>query len=193
MATPESDTPTQLETTEKKSEMTNLDESGVVSETLESNQDTDNNLAKEDGVAEAADSVKNANVEGDSSNNNVQENGETCATDNKEPIAAAPQAAPATTAPVPTETNPDETKEESVEATTTPSISPKKQTSAAAKSASFIHDPNKITLRFLFAGRDGTHVIIDCKPNDTVGEVKGALMSVWPEGKCILVFLYRFA
>lgn len=42
-------------------------------------------------------------------------------------------------------------------------------------------DPNKITVRFLFANRDGLSVTVVCKPNDTVGEVKGALISVWPE------------
>jgi hypothetical protein len=45
------------------------------------------------------------------------------------------------------------------------------------------YDPDKITLRFLFANRDGLTVTIECKPADTVGEVKGALLSVWPEGK----------
>jgi len=45
------------------------------------------------------------------------------------------------------------------------------------------YDPNKITLRFLFANRDGLTVTVECKPADTIGEVKGALMSVWPDGK----------
>lgn len=44
------------------------------------------------------------------------------------------------------------------------------------------YDPDKVTLRFLFANRDGLTVTIECNPSDTVGEVKGALMSVWPEG-----------
>lgn len=44
-------------------------------------------------------------------------------------------------------------------------------------------DPNKITLRFLFANRDGLTVTVECEPTDTVGEVKGALLSVWPDGK----------
>lgn len=43
------------------------------------------------------------------------------------------------------------------------------------------YDPDKITLRFLFANRDGLTVTVECRPNDTVGEVKGALLSVWPE------------
>eukprot|EP00522_Entomoneis_paludosa_P005992 CAMPEP_0172439788 /NCGR_PEP_ID=MMETSP1065-20121228/657_1 /TAXON_ID=265537 /ORGANISM="Amphiprora paludosa, Strain CCMP125" /LENGTH=211 /DNA_ID=CAMNT_0013188523 /DNA_START=246 /DNA_END=884 /DNA_ORIENTATION=- len=47
---------------------------------------------------------------------------------------------------------------------------------------SYKYDPDKITLRFLFANRDGLTVTIECNPSDTVGEVKGALMSVWPEG-----------
>lgn len=45
------------------------------------------------------------------------------------------------------------------------------------------YDPNKITLRFLFANRDGLTVTVECKPSDTVGEVKGALISVWPRGE----------
>lgn len=47
----------------------------------------------------------------------------------------------------------------------------------------YIYDPNKITLRFLFANRDGLTVTVECKPTDTVGEVKGALISVWPDGE----------
>jgi hypothetical protein len=45
------------------------------------------------------------------------------------------------------------------------------------------YDPKKITLRFLFSNRDGLTVTVECKPADTVSEVKGALLSVWPEGK----------
>ena len=45
------------------------------------------------------------------------------------------------------------------------------------------YDPDKITLRFLFANRDGLTVTVESKPVDTVGEVKAALLSVWPEGK----------
>jgi hypothetical protein len=45
------------------------------------------------------------------------------------------------------------------------------------------YDPKKITLRFLFANKDGLTVTVECNPSDTVGEVKGALISVWPEGK----------
>ena len=44
------------------------------------------------------------------------------------------------------------------------------------------YDPDKITLRFLFANRDGLTVTIECNPSDTVGEVKAALLSVWPNG-----------
>jgi len=42
-------------------------------------------------------------------------------------------------------------------------------------------DPEKVTLRFLFANRDGLTVTVECKPSDTVGEVKGQLLSVWPD------------
>mmetsp|Transcript_6371 Transcript_6371/g.12803 ORF Transcript_6371/g.12803 Transcript_6371/m.12803 type:complete len:243 (+) Transcript_6371:320-1048(+) len=60
-------------------------------------------------------------------------------------------------------------------------------TSAAAKGAGggkstpFRYDPKKITLKFIFANRDGLHVILECEPTDTIGEVKGALLSMWPE------------
>lgn len=39
-----------------------------------------------------------------------------------------------------------------------------------------------LNLRFLFANRDGLSVSIQCDPSDTVGEVKGALISMWPKG-----------
>lgn len=42
-------------------------------------------------------------------------------------------------------------------------------------------DPDAIKLRFLFANRDGLNVSIECKVTDTVGEIKGALLSVWPK------------
>lgn len=50
-----------------------------------------------------------------------------------------------------------------------------------SQTKTFVHDPNKITLKFIFANRDGLHVILDCTPADTVGEVKGALLSLWPD------------
>jgi hypothetical protein len=106
--------------------------------------------------------------------NDTLENGD--ASNNKE-VTPAPQASetPAATPPEP------ETSESD------PASSPSKE----MRSKAFVYDPNKITLRFLFAGRDGIHVVIDFDPNDTVGEVKGALMSVWPEGRltvmCVLL------
>lgn len=42
-------------------------------------------------------------------------------------------------------------------------------------------DPDKITLRFLFANKDGLTVTVECNPTDTVAEVKASLMSVWPD------------
>ena len=47
----------------------------------------------------------------------------------------------------------------------------------------FKYDPKKITLRFIFANRDGVSVLVECEPTDTIGEVKGALLSMWPEGE----------
>lgn len=107
-------------------------------------------------------------------NNELEENG--VASDNKE-VTPAPQASE-TPAATPPETETSESDPISA--------SPKETRPPKA----FIYDPNKITLRFLFAGRDGIHVVIDFKPNDTVGEVKGALMSVWPEGKLIILCVF---
>eukprot|EP00544_Gedaniella_sp_CCMP2646_P012933 CAMPEP_0202497082 /NCGR_PEP_ID=MMETSP1361-20130828/21834_1 /ASSEMBLY_ACC=CAM_ASM_000849 /TAXON_ID=210615 /ORGANISM="Staurosira complex sp., Strain CCMP2646" /LENGTH=239 /DNA_ID=CAMNT_0049128589 /DNA_START=183 /DNA_END=902 /DNA_ORIENTATION=- len=45
----------------------------------------------------------------------------------------------------------------------------------------FQYNPDKVTLRFIFANNDGLSVTLDCEPADTVGEVKGALLSVWPK------------
>lgn len=43
-------------------------------------------------------------------------------------------------------------------------------------------DPNAIRFKFIFANHDGLNVHIDSKLTDTVGELKGALLSVWPKG-----------
>merc|ERR1711862_746032 len=45
-----------------------------------------------------------------------------------------------------------------------------------------LNDPNAIRFKFIFANHDGLNVMVDCKMTDTVGEVKGALLSVWPKG-----------
>lgn len=45
----------------------------------------------------------------------------------------------------------------------------------------FVDDPAKVTLRFIFPNKDGLAVTVDCKPTDTVGEVKGMLLSMWPD------------
>jgi Ubiquitin-2 like Rad60 SUMO-like len=69
----------------------------------------------------------------------------------------------------------------------------KRQTSATSSNQTshnnripYKYDPEKITLRFLFANRDGLTVTVTCKPSDTVGEVKGALISVWPKGNAVV-------
>jgi hypothetical protein len=59
-------------------------------------------------------------------------------------------------------------------------------TSSGKKRPPYTYDPKKITLRFIFANRDGLAVTIECRPADTIGEIKGALLSVWPDGKCLL-------
>lgn len=58
---------------------------------------------------------------------------------------------------------------------------PKETKSRRPAPPPFIDDPSKITIKFIFANRDGLFVILDCKPDDTVGEVKAQLMSMWPD------------
>ena len=74
-----------------------------------------------------------------------------------------------------------ETSVAPVDETTASPATPITSSSKKARQ-SFKYDPNKITLRFLFANRDGLAVTIECNPSDTVGEVKGALILAWPEG-----------
>jgi len=59
-------------------------------------------------------------------------------------------------------------------------VGPAKRTKAVFK-----YDPKKITLRFLFANRDGLSVNVEFNPSDTVSEVKAALLSAWPEGTSV--------
>lgn len=62
-----------------------------------------------------------------------------------------------------------------------PSATPAAPPARPSDPAQFVNDPNKISLKFIFANRDGVSAIVDCKPTDTIGEVKGALLSMWPE------------
>lgn len=84
------------------------------------------------------------------------------------------------------ETNPS-SSEASAEKEETPTSEeppkPEPVIKTPSKPKSFVYDPNKITLRFIFANKDGVSVILECDPSDTVGEVKGALLSMWPDGK----------
>lgn len=93
---------------------------------------------------------------------------------------AAAAAEESTTATV-SEDSP-ENNETSIAESNTPNALPVVSSSKKSRPP-YKYDPNKITLRFLFANRDGLTVTVECKPADTVGEVKGALLSVWPKGK----------
>jgi hypothetical protein len=64
------------------------------------------------------------------------------------------------------------------ESTTTATVAPP---SAPIREHAF--DPTKITLKFIFANRDGVYVILDCSVSSTIAEVKGALLSMWPKGE----------
>lgn len=55
-------------------------------------------------------------------------------------------------------------------------------TTTTSNTSQYKYDPEKITLRFLFANRDGLTVTVTCNPSDTIGEVKGVLISIWPKG-----------
>jgi hypothetical protein len=47
----------------------------------------------------------------------------------------------------------------------------------------FVHDPSKIAVKFLFANRDGIHVLVKFNADDTVRDMKGALIQAWPDSK----------
>ena len=66
----------------------------------------------------------------------------------------------------------------------------KKSSSRYEPPPPFIDDPSKVTLRFIFPNKDGLNVTVDCKPTDTVGEVKGMLLSMWPDGKFDFVLVF---
>ena len=87
-----------------------------------------------------------------------------------------------------TTTDEKEKKPENTSLSVGPVVSASKRTRPPYK-----YDPDKVTLRFLFANRDGLTVTVECKPGDTVGEVKGQLMSVWPEGKNTIHSMRFFA
>lgn len=70
----------------------------------------------------------------------------------------------------------EQSPEEEPDAVTSPTV----LTTSAKKRPTFKYDPEKVTLRFIFANRDGLAVHLECKAADTIGEVKGALLSVWP-------------
>lgn len=84
-----------------------------------------------------------------------------------------------TTATV-SEDSPENNESSTADNSTTPNALPIVSSSKKSRPP-YKYDPSKITLRFLFANRDGLTVTVECKPADTVGEVKGALLSVWPK------------
>lgn len=45
----------------------------------------------------------------------------------------------------------------------------------------FTYEAGKVSIKFLFANRDGLSVSIQCDMSDTVATVKGSLLSLWPE------------
>lgn len=107
-----------------------------------------------------------------------------------EPAPAAANAEGATTKPPSPEESTtataDETPENETTTTTAAATTPAPVVSSSKRTRPpYKYDPSKITLRFIFANHDGLTVTIECTPADTVSEVKGALLSVWPEGKIL--------
>lgn len=160
----------------------------------EANEEHGRNQEKEKNVVENYGEVEQDGDEPiDAENSSDQE---PAATDGNDPTSVTKEEMP-----TPLEEGDDEAKdeekktvrEETETVATTDSVDrddkqpSEEDAAAAAKKArsAFKYDPNKITLRFLFANRDGLAVNVECNPTDTVGEVKGALISVWPEGKNI--------
>lgn len=47
------------------------------------------------------------------------------------------------------------------------------------------NDEEKIDLKFVFANRDGVQVVASFQLSDTIAEVKGVLMSLWPKADLI--------
>lgn len=130
------------------------------------NEDATMNITENDATE-----AKNENEDVATTTSTQPENSVTSNSSNGEGSDSSPAvvAAPATAAsPTPPQDTPPAAASPSA---FTPPAQPK----------TFVYDPNKITLKFIFANRDGLHVILDCTPADTVGEVKGALLSMWPD------------
>lgn len=70
-------------------------------------------------------------------------------------------------------------------AVVTPDARNKMQNSKSEESTSDTADdernPDAVKLKFIFANRDGLTVIVSCKLTDSIAEVKGFLMSMWPD------------
>ena len=79
--------------------------------------------------------------------------------------------------------NPDETKKST--SPPKPSVSRKQRgvTSSLATDANYVHDPNTIAIKFIFANRDGLNVFVKSLPTDTIQVLKQSLLSLWPKGK----------
>jgi len=77
----------------------------------------------------------------------------------------------------------DETESEILtKAETDPEVDPEPPLLSPTKSSTdFLYEPGKVSIKFLFANRDGLNVRIQCDLTDTVATVKGSLLSLWPE------------
>lgn len=65
-----------------------------------------------------------------------------------------------------------------------PSRSPRSQTgvtSSLSLDKNYVHDPQKIAIKFIFANRDGLNVYVKSFPTDSVHVLKQSLISLWPK------------
>ena len=122
---------------------------------------TETKNESEDGATSTSTQPEN-NSEASSNSTNGE------GSDNNSPAAEAAAAVPTSSTAESPATSPQDTPQPP-------------EVEAPSQTKTFVYDPNKITLKFIFANRDGLHVILDCNPADTVGEVKGALLSLWPD------------
>lgn len=85
------------------------------------------------------------------------------------------------TASVPSVSPPNSTTTTTTTSRTPPPSSTLEPTSEASSKNTPLNDSDSIKIKFLFANRDGLHVIVQCKLSDSVGEIKGVLLSMWPD------------
>lgn len=176
----------EVESGQNEDEQTPLDESEIlaVKPTEQASSGETNEINNENTLNE--NETESIIVE-DNENDQNQE----CVSDNATPPVPAPivtQPSASVTSEIP-ESNEPFVAPPAVSQTSNSSL-PKKNADTPSKankpspadSVNIISsDPDTIRLKFLFANRDGLNVNVECKITDSVGEIKGVLLSMWPE------------